>query len=99
MKMIIYTKYVFCLMIVRHSPRRLLEIAWCSFKCFLNIRRETIADNVTAPAIVPSIMPARAPLPRPDFEEGATSAISGRAVRSTNQNRHTISHLEKKQGF
>lgn len=79
-------------MLVRYSLRRLLEIVWWSLRCFLNIRRETIADSVTAPAIVPNIMPAKAPLLRPDFVEGATTVTSIRAMGSTNQNYQSISY-------
>nr|GMD67047.1 hypothetical protein glysoja_050396 [Ipomoea batatas] len=43
--------------------------------CNLKMRSDTIADSVTAPPIDPSMMPARAPLLRPEDEvEGGISA-------------------------
>ena len=41
--------------------------------CTLSIRRETITDNVTAPAMVPTTMPANAPLLIPELGELPTS--------------------------
>jgi len=40
----------------------------------LNIRRVTIADNVTAQAIAPTIMPTSAPVLIPEFERFPISA-------------------------
>jgi len=40
----------------------------------LKIRMETIADNVTAQAIAPKIIPASAPLLIPELEDGVIAA-------------------------
>ena len=53
----------------RYSHLRLLEIVWYFFKRFFKIRRKPIADNVTATAMVPRIMPTSAPVLIPDDEE------------------------------
>jgi hypothetical protein len=52
---------------VRHSPRRLFDIAPWFLERFLKIRRETTADNATAPAMAPNTMPTRAPVLNLDF--------------------------------
>ena len=58
---------------IRYLPLRHFETAWCFLMCTLSIRRETITDNVTALAMVPTTMPANAPLLIPELGELPTS--------------------------
>lgn len=63
------------LVTVVYSHRLRFELAWwCFFICNLSMRSDTNADIVTAPAITPSMMPARAPLLIPDDEGGGMTA-------------------------
>lgn len=79
-----------CMVIIKHSRRRFREIVWYFLVCILNIRRETIADSITAAAIAPTIAPTNAAVLMPDFEEVEPPAT----LKSTKAILYGISSLD-----